>query len=782
MADTTLEIVAQIRDLASAHLRRIGSEGQKAGQAVASGMATAQSGAGKVGESVTRLGREWQGMRKLAGGALAGVGAGMAAAQAGSENLAQAVVRVGTSLATGFAAGGPVGMALAGAGILIGSVVGETKKAEEQAQHVAEANAKWSASVRELTAAYREQASAAALAIRAAREGVPLESLRAAAAAAQQRETLVSGSEGMPGLLARRAESRGAEQRLRDVIEDQLRLAPTQQLRRYEFGDGKAEAAAGMIAGGDVGGAARALTEQMRKGAPLETTAQEKILEALREYEAALRRVAEIEQTISEFDKAQAKQAEADAATQKRADADKTAALVAQAEAMAERLTMSEDDLRFAKESAMVADLRAKGEIGAARNLEDAMERRREMDRGEKAEAAQRVEDERTQAVIEQAEARERYLALSREDQAISSDLAVVEELRRRGETERADRLESAVRAKQASDKSDRDAEKARATALENETELLAAQRDLIVDRYDRERQAAIDRAAMAKKAGGDAEQIDKILALDLQRIESDRARTKAEINREAERELDLARATSDVERERVRAQQEYLDNLERGVEAKTAEALLSARLATIESQAAEDRAKEAEVRAPERRRGRPPGAPERGVFGAFSGLGAEAMTRREREARERKMAGLAPVARMWNGQTVEEYNAQRAAKKAAVQPAAQAAEGPATQAAAAKVQQAVEQAAAKIPNLGAIPDPTPFIKKAGDELAKVPPLFDKVVKAQQQHAERVAAAIEAVGAAAASAVERVGSDVRELAARVRRVEDRLAAAGKGGV
>lgn len=787
MADASLQIVAQIRDLASGHLARIGAAGAKAGQQVAAGMGTAQASTGRLGESVLRMGQQFQGIRKLAGGAMAGIGAGLAAANASSETMAQSVLRIGTSLATGFAAGGPVGMALAGAGALIGGIVGKSQQAEEQARQVAAANLAWADSVRALRDAYAEQAVQAGIAVAAGLTGGDVKAALAAREVAKQREALVEGTptkEGrQAGLLQRQYESDQAAANLAKAVEtaigNALAMDPRRRVARY--GEGTVERAQAQAAGGDVQAAARTLAQT-------QSSAADNVREALKEQGAALERLRAIKEAIAAFDEAQARTAEAQADQKKRDAEEASQALRDQADAMATRLLASEEELRYERETAMVAKLRAAGEEAAAYSLQQAIDKRRAADKDATVRAAADAEEQRTQAIVQQADERARYLGLSKEDQAIASDLAVVEELRRRGQADAADKLEAAVRARQAGERTEREAEQARRQALEDETELLAAQRDLIDDRWERERQAARDRATMAVRGGADAAQAGRVLALDLQRIEQERLRTAQDVNKAAERDLELARAATDAERERIQAQHEYLDNLDRGVAKKTADALLTLRLADIDKKAAQEAA-EAQAKADKdalasaqgkRRQGRPPGAPERGVFGAFSSLGAEAMTRREREARERKMAGLPPITYGPTGKPV----VPQAAKPAAPMVQASLNDAPFSDVKimqkATETKQAVEAAAQKVPNMDALPDPTPFVKKAGDELAKVPPAFERYAKANEQYASATADAVDAVGKAAAAAVEKVASSVRELQARVRRVEDRLAAAGTG--
>lgn len=790
MADRTLEIVAQIRDMASSHLRRIGAEGKAAGDSVRRGLGSGAAGSEVLGASVLKAGAQFQGLRKLAGGAMAGIGAGMAAASAGTESMGQAVLRVGTSLATGFAAGGPVGLALAGAGVLIGQIVGSSQKAEEQARKVAEANAAWSKSIRDITDAYREQEAQANANMAGRRTGQDPGLLFARWQDQQAKRRLTEGTADMPGLDAREGERARAWVALWQQVEKQMEAATSglvdglraatggqgaQEARI--FGTGGAAGARDALAARDPVAAARALTE-----AGTGSAEQAAVAKALEDYEAALARVNEAKQAIDAVDRAaRAREADADAA-RKAADDAHLKALKDQADALGTRLTASEDELRFAKELAVVAELRAKGEEATASWLEEQIQRRKAMDADKAADEAVRKEEERTQAMVDQADQRARVLALSKEDQGIASDLLLIEDLRKRGEAERADTLERIVRQRQAEAKAEQDAAKAQAQAMRDENDLLAAQRDLITDKWEREKQAARDRNAQAKKGGANADTADKVLALELQRIDQDRAKAKAEINVQAERDLELARAATDAERERVQAQHEYLDNLERGVDKKTAELLLAQRLANIQKEQDEQAAKEATSKkasgwdGPRDKHGRP--------IKPFSTVSPEAMTRREKEARARQAAGLPPVVRMFgpDGPTQDEWNAQRAAKKAASQPAAGGPAGqPDVQQQAGKVQQAVEDAAKKIPNMSALPDPTPFIKRAGEELGKVPPLFDKVTKAQEQFSQATRDAVETVGKATAAAIERVAADVRDLKARVRRVEDRLAAAGKGG-
>lgn len=791
MADRTLEIVAQIRDMASSHLRRIGAEGKAAGDSVRKGLAGGAQGSEVLGQSVLKMGSQFQGLRKLAGGALAGVGAGMAAASAGAESMGQAVLRVGTSLATGFAAGGPVGLALAGAGVLIGEIVGSSQKAEEQARKVAEANAAWSKSIRDITDAYREQEAQSYANMAGRRTGEDPGLIFARWQDRQAKQRLTEGTPDMPGLDAREGARARAWVNLWKQVEEQmeaassglvdgLRAATTSSVTGQEgraFGPGSSALAREALAAKDPVEAARRLTESGTG-----SSEQEAVRKALEDYEAALARVNEAKKAIDAVDRAAAaREADADAA-RKAADDAHLKALKDQADALGTRLTASEDEVRFAKELAVAAELRAKGEEDSAAWLEEQIQRRKAMDADKAAEEATRKEEERTQAMVDQADQRARLLALSKEDQAIASDLFLIEDLRKRGEAEQADTLERIVRQRQAEAKAEQDAAQAKQQAMRDEADLLAAQRDLIADRWEREKQAARDRNAQAKKGGANADNADKVLALELQRIDQDRAKAKADINVQAERELALAKAATDAERERLQAQHEYLDNLEKGVDKKTAELLLAQRLANIQKEADAQAVKDADSKkgkgwdGPRDKHGRP--------IKPFSTVSPEAMTRREREARARQAAGLPPVVRMFgpDGPTQAEWEAQKAAKKAAKQPAAGGPAGqPDVQQQAGKVQQAVEEAAKKIPNMDALPDPTPFVKRAGEELGKVPPLFDKVTKAQEQFSQATRDAVEAVGKAAAAAVERVAADVRDLKARVRRVEDRMAAAGKGG-
>lgn len=786
MADRTLEILAQVRDMASGHLRRIGAEGKAAGAAVRQGLGDGDKASGRLGDSVLKAGERFQGLRKVAGGALAGVGAGMAAAQAGSENFGQSVLRMGLSLSTGFAAGGPLGLALTGAGILIGRMVGGGQEAEEQARKVAQANEDWAASIRKITSAYEEQGAQSRASVTARATGGDEGAIFARWRDARERKALEQGTPDMPGLADQQAKQAQAFAALWREVEDQVKAATSgivDGLRANTIGDtlqrrtvfgGGADAAPGALEAGDPVAAARALTSH-----DTGSDEQAKVKKALDEYEAAMGRVAQVKGAIKALDDAAAAR-ERDLADLKKREADALRqSLVEQSDAMGKRLTMSEEDARYAKEAAMAAALRAKGMEAQAQWLEDQVKAAKALDAAKDEAKEAQQEEQKTQALVAQAEQTERRLRLSKEDQAIAGELLMIEDLRLRGEKERADTLEGIVRQRQAEAKAEADGVKAKAAQARDSADVAAAERALIQDKWERERQGARDRAKQDVAGGRSPAAVAKVLALELRAIDQEQAKAKADVNKEAERELSLLKSATEYDRDRLKAQHEYLDALEAGVNARTAELTLAERLADVAKREADDTAKAAKERT-RREFGKDKHGRE---IKPFNEVGAEAETRRDRDARMRKALGKDPVVRMFgsDGPTEAEWNARKAASKPAAAPPPAGAAGGAVAQQAAKVQQAVEQAAGKIPDMATLPDPTPFVKKAGTELGKVAPAFERFTAAQSAFADATKAAVDAVGAAAAKAVERVGTDVRDLKARVRKVEDRLAAAGRGG-
>ena len=157
MPDRVLEVIAQVKDRASDVLRRIGSTGVAAARQVQSAFDAVRVSASTAGDplmdasgylkgvqesaagsevAVLKMGKGFQGMRKVATGALMGVAAGLSAAHTQGETFAEGFVRVGTTIGAGFAAGGPVGAGLAATGVLIGALIADRKSTRLNSSHL----------------------------------------------------------------------------------------------------------------------------------------------------------------------------------------------------------------------------------------------------------------------------------------------------------------------------------------------------------------------------------------------------------------------------------------------------------------------------------------------------------------------------------------------------------------------------------------------------------------------------------------------------------------------